>query len=460
MKKLWVFVMALALVLGANIQAKAATSAINNLPGGAGVMQWMVSPDGTRTLLNIQNIGQCGPIAVHVTFYDYNSNHLFDIVWPMSDRDNLGIAMSTQDGRNVNLQFEPGETPTSLVEQGLVHNHVFALPGVGPNNLEYGYATVTVTALDTRNARTCYTRVPFATLAPGNGNGNPLDDPMNINAHVALPDLLVARAAVLDSSGVLGLNGQMLQGFVNIPQVFENAAPAATMFENIFGPDAACNTGTVDWDGNGRIGNTPVFARDKNGIDIQAPELYITENHTTGRIALLMGAAGGGACAANGRLVALGAASNKPQAGVYWARYNVAPGVSDSTLIMVFPANNPTAENPAGLVADPRSFDVLPFNDNEQAVSVPNLVGPEVTMAPFDSSTNAPLPGQPVISHTTYTSGEAMIQTGAPVFGYVYTTVQGVGSDIYPLVPQRIWVNVSNLVGVDLRANPDVVMVP
>lgn len=450
MRKFYVVFLALALMLGVGSQAKAATSAINNLPGGAGILQWMAAPDGTHTLINIQNVAACGALTVHITFYDYNSNHLFDIDWPMSDMDNVGIAV-TGDGTTVYLEFEPGETPTMPVEGGLVHNHLFALAGVGAGQLQYGYATVAVDQLDALAPGGCYVTPPNAALvmAAGNGNGNPMDDPSAMNNLFVLPDVLMARAAILFPAGVLGMNGQMLQGFMNMPVLDERAA-TSTFVDVSPAANAACAV-PIDWDGDTNIQVTNIV--ENGGVTIQAHELYLTDNFE----ALTLGNGGQIAlntCARGGRAVALGAAT-----GSYLARYNVTPGLTDTSLVLVFPANSATPENSARLIADSRMFSIFPYNDNEQFVSTPNLTGPEVTIAPFSSSTNPALPGQPVISHTTYTHGEAVFNTRAPLYGYSYTTVSAIGADIYPVVPLRIWVNAANQLGAD-TGGLDFIMVP
>ena len=463
MRKFYVVLLALALMLGVGSQAKAATSAINNLPGGAGILQWMAAPDGTHTLINIQNVRSCGAVTVHITFYDYNSNHLFDIDWPMSSMDNVGIAV-TGDGTTVNLDFEPGETPTMPAEQGLVHNHLFTLAGVGAGQLQYGYATVAVDQLDSANPQNCYYTQPAGAflMAAGNGNGNPMDDPTAMNSWRVLPDLFIARAAILFPTGVLGMNGQMLQGFMNMPRLSEDQNTNPT-FVGVLNGNAVC-AANVDWDGDNRATEITNIS-ENGGVTIQAHELYITDNFE-----LLVNAAAGGQIAINttaancnrsGRAVALGSATTS-----YLARYNVTPGLTDTNLVMVFPANDVKPENPANLIADNRGFNIFPYNDNEQFVSTNDLRGPEVTIAPFYSTSNAALPGQPVISHTTYTHGEAVVTVRAPLYGYTYTTVSGIGADIYPIVPRRIYINAANLLGIDpqpTQAVPnvsDIVMVP
>lgn len=480
MKRIKFTVLLLALFLGLGTGAMAATSALNNAPGGAGVAQWMVGPDGTETLLNIQNTAaMCAVdpayIMVHVTFYDRDSNHLFDVRWPMSPRDNLGIAMSG-DGTNVNLVFEPGEPDET--------NHMFTSAGIGADQMQFGYVTVAVTAVDDRNGA-CYQRIaphPNFWMPVGNGDGDPTNDQdaSALTRDVVLPDILFIRAAILSPAGflngVLGLNGVMLQGFANMRILNENANAD---FTNVTGADAQCNV-AVDWDNDGFVNVTPSV--DNNGVDIGAHELYMTVNHTDNgadfnvEIALQMIAAGAGACTRAGRIASMGsqiipiAAGPVPLASgstnnQYWARFNVTPGLTDTNLVLVFPANSPTPFNNAHLIADPRTFSVLAYDDDEHPVSTPGLSGPEFVIAPFSSATNPPLPGMPVIQHSVYTHGEALLWTlgRVPMFGYVYTTVNGVGADIYPLEIEGLPVNVANVEGADLDnagVNVDIISLP
>ncbi len=443
MKKLKVLFLSMVLILGLGSGAMAATSAIQNLPGGAGIMQWMAATDGTHTLLNIQNtLDVCGPdgaaIMVHITFYDRNSDHLFDVRWPMTPRDNLGIAV-TGDGTNVNLLFEPGEADETP--------HTFASAGIGDDSLQLGYATVTITGWDA--GAVCYTTFPAGAFQYiiGNGDGDPSNDTdfTGMNRDVVLPDYLFARAAIMFPDSVLGINGVMLQGFQNMAALDENLG---VQFVGIAGADAICGL-NVNWDNDASaVEITPMT--DVNGVDVHTPELYMTVNWADlgtaamGDIAINLAPA---ACNRGGRAKALGSGNN-----AYWARYNVTPGFTDTNLVLVYPANSATGYNPASLIADARTFTALVFDDDENVISTPQLTGPEVVIAPFVSSTNPPFPGMPQIQHTVYEHGEILLTTAAPVYGYVYTTVSNVGSDIYPLIPEFVPVMIANIVGGDVDA--------
>ena len=409
-------------------------------------MQWMAAPDGTHTLLNIQNtLDVCGPdgaaIMVHITFYDQNSDHLFDVRWPMTPRDNLGIAV-TGDGTNINLLFEPGEADETP--------HTFASAGVGDDLLQFGYATVTITGWDA--GAVCYTTFPAATLqyVVGNGDGDPSNDTdFTGMGDVVLPDYLFARAAIMFPDSVLGINGVMLQGFQNMARLIEDNTLANMNFATVNGVDATCQgTGVdVNWDNDASaVENTPMT--DVNGVDIHTPELYMTLNwQDVGALNIGDIALNTAACTRNGRVKALGSGNN-----AYWARYNVTPGFTDTNLVLVYPANSATGYNPASLIADARTFTALVFDDDENVISTPQLTGPEVVIAPFVSATNAPLTGMPQIQHTVYEHGEILLTTAAPMFGYVYTTVSNVGSDIYPLIPEFVPVMIANIVGGDVDA--------
>lgn len=422
----------------------AATSSIQNMPGGAGIVQWMAAPDGTHTLINIQNTlatcagGGSAAIMIHVSFYDWNSGHLFDINWPMSPQDNIGIAV-TGDGTLVNLEFEPGETLGSGQFNEPPAIHAFALAGLGDDELQFGYATVAITAMDAVAPAGCYggDALPLAAWIPfgGWGDGDPTNDPTMAGQPVVLPNMLFARAAIMFPDGVLGSNGVMLQDFANMTVLDEGVA--SQTFTNITGPDANCGPGTVDWNNDGAINLTVL--NDFNGVDIATPELYFTVNHADidvdGQIEVALTA-----CNRGGIRTALGSYNT-----LYWGRYNVTPGLTDTSLMAVFPANSATALNPASLIAFNRTFAALAFDDDEHPVSTPPVNGPEVIIAPFYSATNPARPGMPTIQHSTYTHGEVLIDTNrVPMFGFVYTTVAGIGSDIYPLIMEQVGIQTDN----------------
>jgi hypothetical protein len=450
--------------------AMAATSAIDNLPGGAGVAYWQTSPGGFYTLLNVQNVADTSDalgidsaaVAIHVTFYDKDSNHMQDFTVPLSPRDNFGCAV-TGNGTTVTI------TPQSPIFPFLGYTQpaawTFTLPGSGPANLQYGYVTVAVTRVDEPNflglpAGQCDSL--YLINPPeddwfyycGNGDGNPMNDLDMANRRVVLPDVLFMRGAILGPNQAFAYNGTMLQGFLNIPAFSERADPWAPagvdpddlLFVDTLSTDDNCDGAgeDVDWNGDNIIplyGSDYVQLTDHNGVDIHTPELYITNNIDTvgsdesGKIVA-------DGCLRSGRYKALGSANN-----IYWARYNVNPtGVpsTDTTLLMIAPANSGTQYNPAAAIADGRFFTVVAYDDNEANVST-DINPPEVSLSPLISPSNLPLPGNFSIDHSTYNSGELRIEARAPMYGYTSTIVNGLEADLFPLVRNRLNINIVNL---------------
>ena len=58
--------------------AMAATSAFENLPGGAGIAYVQAAPAGWQSLINIQTTDDDEFTRVHLTLWDGDSNHIYD----------------------------------------------------------------------------------------------------------------------------------------------------------------------------------------------------------------------------------------------------------------------------------------------------------------------------------------------------------------------------------------------
>jgi len=449
---------------------QAATSSIDNLPGGAGVFYWQAGRNGDYTLVNVQNIADIPDtwgaatstaIVIHLTLYDRDSNHIFDWSCPLSQRDNYGFAIQN-DGTCANqdcIKITNDGTPFYMGPVGGIGNctldytgiPVTHNPGTGAGALQYGYGTVTITRTDAVAPQNLW-RTPYkpdAAVRPpaGNGNGDARDEADMAGRTVVLPDLIFVRTALLGTGYAYALNGNMLQGFMNMSklQAEDVASADATTVAGagwvaVQGADALCALNTVDWNNDGLFNTGAVALPDFNGIDIHAPELYITNNRVANARGIALDLAGAANCSRAGRRVALGSAD-----GIYWARYNVTPGLTETTLITVAPASNAHALNPARGIADSRAMTVSSYNDAEIPVSVTPLVPPEVGLSPFLSAANPPRPGNVSIGHGGMTAGEARININAPLYGYVFTTVSGVEADLYPLVKNRVAVNVLDL---------------
>lgn len=468
MRKLILALMLSVLLLGFGT-SQAATSAFDNLPGGAGVFMWQASATGDYTLVNVQNVADVPEtfngitstaVVIHISLYDRDSNNLFDWSCPLSQRDNYGFAITNSGGLE-QIAITSDGTPYYIGSVGgignctsnyagiaVAHNPAIGLAGA----LQYGYGTVAITRTDALLPANLWRQAYVPALLPPvsvNGNGDARDDVTMANTTVALPDLIFIRTAFLGTGYAFALNGNMLQGFLNCSMLqAENVASAAATtllgcgWVGIRGTDTLCTTAsTVDWDNSATFQPGTVALLDFNEIDIQAPELYITNNRGTVNIA--MESAGGATCARGDRRNALGSAD-----GIYWGRYNVTPGFTDTTLISIAPASSATVLNPARAIADTRNLTVSAYDDKEIPVSTTIILPPEVGMSPFLSATNAPRPGNASIGHGAITAGEARIASTSiylPLYGYVYTTVSGVEADMYPLVKNRQAVNVLDL---------------
>jgi hypothetical protein len=462
-RKLILVLMLSVLLLGFGT-AQAATSSLDNIPGGASVFYWQASPGGDYTLLNIQNIadnaiiGTSGAITVHIAFYDYDSTHVFDIECPLTSMDNFGYAI-TGSGTIVTLTpYSPSSAYVGTINGVTTCSTVqtFPSPANGTDGLQYGYGTVAVNRTDGGVPLSLYrgVDVPLAGLRmpAGDGNGDARNDANNANTTVVLPNMIFTRTALIGPSGAYALNGNMLQGFMNMSRLQAENVPsvAATTplgagWEDISIADVACGASTIDWDNSGTFQVGAVALTDFGGIDIHAPELYITDNSIVGGIAM-------NTCVRGGRYVALGAAN-----GRYWARYNVTPGFTDTTLLTVAPANNTSALNPARAIADTRVLTIPIYDDDEGVISTSLITPPEVGLSPFLSTTNAARPFNSSIAHSTNTAGEAVVTVGAPIYGYAYTVISGTYADLYPLVKERVNINVVNLGIADGASVVDVV---
>jgi hypothetical protein len=343
-----------------------------------------------------------------------------------------------------------GNCTSSWTAIPVAHNPAIGTAGA----LQYGYGTVAITRVDAIVTaflwRTLYTPNVVVLPPAGNGNGDARDDLELGNTTVVLPDLIFIRTAFLGPGYAFALNGEMLQGFMNCSLIqAENVASASATtalgcgWVGIQGVDTLCAAATVDWDNTGLFSIAPTPLPDFNGIDIHALELYVTNNRIAAALGVAMESAGAGACLRGQRRNALGASD-----GVYWGRYNVTPGVTDTTLITVAPASNAHALNPAVNIADTRNLIVSAYDDAEIPVSVTPIAPPEVAYSPFLSPTNPPRPGNVSIGHAGITAGEARIQATSiytPLFGLVFTTIAGAEADMYPLVKNQQAVNVLDL---------------
>jgi len=520
---------ALGLIFGAFAVAQAATSSIDNLPGGAGIFFWTTNPGGTHTLLNVQNVG--GPnqivggtadIVVHIVFYDFRSIKLRDYSCPLSPWDNYSVAI-VGDGSVVRVI--PGSTNSAFpnnVVNGVTNctdTIIFNTTGQGSANQQYGYGTIAIDRVNapiaagdsTKASSTVnvyrqdigdggtfsvggvtYTQTSEPKYEVRISDNTSIKDATGIGSRdvrsarswgdqtVVLPDMIFIRTAIVENGEMYGLNGQMLQGFMNMSYLQANgtALDASTAngvgWVNVVGKDANC-TNAVNWGAAGGNGSA-VRLSDPGGVTIGAPELYITDNVVRGGIAIRgssaatgLNAEGAANCINNytTRYAALGAAA-EPSILVnglpadmprYWARFNnSATANTTSALVTIAPAATPTNFVPAATIADPLSALVMfACDDNEYCPSLASITPPEVGISPIlrTGLSLTPLPGQTGIDVNQFTAGELIVQTTTPMFGFVATTYGDARLDIYSLVRTRINVNIYNLLGTAVATADD-----
>lgn len=404
MRKKFIVMAILSILLLSFGSVFAATSQIDNVPGGAGVSYFHATAAGAATLLNIQST-QALAVMVHVTIYDADSKHLIDFNVPLSPFDNWGGAIT---GNGTNITITP-QAPCyfSGSNTGCFTPLVKALPA-DAEGYQKGYLTTTISAID--------------------GIGGPFDnDPRNdviLNGAIAwitLPNAIFTRTALLNpaAGSAIATNSAMFQDFTNFPTIFTETA--ANGYDTI--ADAAvpflynCDADSLDV--------FPSSDDPMKGINIDSWELMLSNNWLGGFIIADDYAAAAGV--GDTLYPALGSATRS-----YWGRYNENPAVpSETTLVTVMPANSGVNHAPACTYSS-RAMSIFTYDDNEFFISTPVNV-PEVGRVAFGPAGVA-VPG---------TSGEAEIFVDAPMMGFTYTEA-GNYADIYPLVKVGQWISTWN----------------
>ena len=457
MKKLILALMLSILVVGFGT-AYAATSSIDNVPGGAAIGYFQVG-SGWETLVNIQNVvmnndisGCSAAMLVHFVFYDQDSNEIVDFNVPLSQIDNWGARVYLSGNT---LFVEPQNCPATLPNSGGADAGC-ATQGaaVSPvDGLVVGYFTAAITSLDITGQR-CQGVVSdmtnvFELGLEGNGNGNPWDDQNFHYNDIVLPNWIFVRTALINpNTGIaFALNATHIQGFLNINRIQENSS--VDFVNTLATPDVACAANTIDWNNDGDFNDIFTGMDDGNGIRIDTWELYATLNLDTDPAAGtdVSGMIITDNCtldpATGGRHRIVGSAN-----GWYWARFNATPDLSDTSLLMIFPANTGT-----GNVGGESRFisGSLIYNDNEIS-STESLNPREVAWCPYLTASNGDTlrcasPADS-ISHNVFTTGEHNIYVRAPMIGFVYTWVENGTNDyadLYPMINECKAVVVTNL---------------
>jgi hypothetical protein len=415
-KKILVLIAVLSIMLFGTTISNAATSQIDNLPGGAGYSYFQASAAGDVTLLNIQNV-ETVAVMVHVVIYNQDSEEIISLPIPLSPYDNWGLAISG-DGTAVTL------TPQLPCFYAGANNGCFApfarALAAGADGMQRGYIAYAVTRVDD----------PFW---GGDGNGDPRNDLLLSGFIVRLTDFLVGRAAYLSpgNTSAYALNGWMLQGFVNTPAADETLVGPGGGWDSITDVFMGMNY-NCDGDAGDIFGGTD----DANGIRVDTWELYLTNWASFGLIADdtnfgLLGETLYAAFGGDSRGAGLNAVAAANPAS-YWGRYNTNPASGTNTwLVTVFPANSGPGNVPAcGLGA--RAITGIACDDNEWC--------PDFIIAPDEvNSVMFGIAGPPASG----VSGEIRITVAAPMNGFTYTE-SATFADIYPLVPEGKYVNAAD----------------
>lgn len=406
MRKLILALMLSVLLLGFG-SAMAATSSIDNVPGGGGFNYFHASAAGDMTLFNIQNVDVTA-IRVHITLYDTASNKIVDFSIPLSNWDNWGCSIS---GDGTNITITP-QTPCFYVgaNNGCFPPVTVALPA-GTDGIQAGYMSFVVSAGDSG-------------FYGGNNDGDPRNDPILGFATARLYDVIFGRIALLNptSGSAIAMNSTMLQGYVNLysaPGLDETVAGASGGWDSI--ADAGvpflwnCDADTVD--------TFPSHDDPLIGINIDSWEIMLTNWFTWSLITddWTFGGVGDTVYQAVGTPT------------WYVGRYNETPGLSSTVLVTVYPANSggsPVAFSPAcGYIS--RTITSFCYDDNELPLS--DAVSPaEVGRIGFGPAVNEIL--------VPSTSGECRLLVDAPLLGFTYTE-SGNYADIYPLIKVDQWIN-------------------
>ncbi|MBF0336880.1 MAG: hypothetical protein HQL05_03530 [Nitrospirae bacterium] len=415
--KFLVLLLLLVVVFAGFSLAQAATSQLDNMPGGAGYAYWQTNTSW-RTLVNIQNTNNAAAYWVDLILFDENSVHLADWQMPLTPNDNTGVIISSTAAGSVNIM--PYSVPATFLGAApaigipLTGLTISGVP-VGSDGFMKGYLSVVLR----------YTGVPVSSSQPT----------------LEFPDVLHIRTAYLNgTTSAFALNGAMLQGYVNIG--IDNAASgvvAEANREQWLNTVPRPNQRTVcDANMDGAIGAT--FGRqDASRATIGFWELMLTEN-----IFIPFGTPAGNA----GRWRVICDLSQKTYPamgsafGRYWARYNVTTGIT-SSLVLVAPASSsgldttPRVGQQVAFPAYYRHIDANAYDDAENPLST-IIDFPEVARIPFGNNA-----GTDIVINST--AGEARLIVSAPVFGFSYTEGAGGFADIYPLISESKNISVTNI---------------
>jgi len=381
--------------------AMAATSAIDNKPGGAGISYWQAGAS-YEALINVQNITATFKI-VHVALWDGNSVHILDWNHCLTPNDNIGIII-----RANNLTGSINISDYSDSQAG--YNTIPAYPATTVNatsstytsaGVAYGYVTIA----ETGTGATC------AAAALANVT----------NTNVTIGDNLYVRTALVAPTEAFAMNGAMLQGFRNIVGINDGAANFAggSVLAGT-SPNVAAAKACSNLDGNTAIGTAYASLDDANGINIDFYELLITRNAAALGTNLIHVLGTTNNCTFYNALG--GESSANPN---YYARFNFTSGLSNTNVVTIAPDRS-RAPATARFAHWTAAVSQLLYNDDEVANSTAVTCTAEVCFIPIGTGVNQLNPGGA-------TAGEIYVRIQYPIMGFSWTTTAGY-ADVYPFI--------------------------
>ncbi|MBF0537303.1 MAG: hypothetical protein HQL03_03515 [Nitrospirae bacterium] len=421
--KFLVLLLLFAVVFAGFSLAQAATSQLDNMPGGAGFAYWQTNSNW-KTLINVQNVDWNGTMAtavlgctgfwVDIILFDENSRHIADWQMPLTPADNTGFTISgtvTSGSATGSINILPYSVGGSVCGvSGTIGIPTAGLTisgiNVNPDGYMKGYVSIVIR--------------PPAAMA---------------NSVFETPDIMMIRAAYTNGNvEAFALNAPMFQGFINFPGVITESN-RDLWIDTVPRP----NQRTIcDANMNGSIADSygPQKATRET---IGFWEMMLTNNVFIpyGTPATAAAPWGRIVCDLGQRTYPVLGSSN----GIYWGRYNVGGGYA-SSLMMVAPASSAGLDVTPAVgqqIASPRfarHLDANSYDDAENPIST-ILDFPEVARIAFGTAN-----GNILVNSV---AGDTRFKISVPIFGFTYTESTGGLADVYPLVLESRTVSVTNL---------------
>ncbi len=367
------------------VLSNAATSSLDNAPGGAGFAYWQAG-GGWSTLINIQERAMtCA--EVHVSLYASTGTKIINFNLRLTPRDNVGIVING-DGVNLSL-YDYSDTAyggTAGLNDVSIGPAVVVAAPAGSDGIQRGYLSVV------RNNTGCAGAggAPSGTLS-----GN----------YAVVSDYIFMRYAILNPISAFALNASMLQGFGNQGGIITEGGVGSDFFNSTTTPNSVRS---CDLNNDGDTADSFTLVDDAGGADIDFVELFLSDNISGLSPPWII-------CNPGDNLYfALGSESG------YWARYNENASAGTQTmLVLVAPqSSHPSA---AGFS---KNLSVTSYDDNGNSVNWNSTVG-IVNAIPFGSG-GISVPGGA-------TAGEVRLSLYVPAFGFTFTETASF-ADLYPFV--------------------------